>query len=260
MSPLSEPAIFGGTLLLTMLSMFLVFFVGQYHKKQIQYQRARESLMQQLRVEGLRSQMEMIEEVLVDLTHEIHNNIGQRLTLAGMYLEQIDLENNTLKSDMSALIKLAVNDLRELSKKLRGNYVIDKGIILALENEVNRLAKANSITVTFEVDGDEHTLSEEQEVILFRCAQEVLNHAIKQEQATTVKLKWKSSHTGVMLTLKSKISDNLTVKENHKKNLENGFTRVKRRIALLGGNCKFEKTLHESRVELDVPVMNDKNF
>ncbi len=62
------------------------------------------------------------------------------------------------------------------------------GLDLALERECELLAKATNISCVYHPPTDRIAVSEQNEIILFRCAQEMLNNVIKHSGADRVEV------------------------------------------------------------------------
>ena len=250
MNELTEPGFFGATLLLSLLALFLVVFVGKYRRRQMEHREEKRNLEQKLREAGYESQVEIIEKTLEDLAQEIHDNVGQRLTLANMYLRQANADERPLREESIELIEQAIYDLRNLSKVLSGNYILEHGILLALEKEVQRLGMVSGLSVSFIIDGEDHQLEGSAEVIVFRCAQEVLNNVIKHAKASELAIRWASGEQGLDL----RICDNgqgFQVDDAVNKGL--GIRNIRNRIALLGGICTFQSEAGKSCVSIHIP-------
>lgn len=250
MTELTEPGFFGGTVLLSLLALFLVLFVGKYRRRQMEHREEKRILEQRLREAGYESQVEIIEKTLEDLAQEIHDNVGQRLTLANIYLRQTTAGEAQLQEESIELIEQAIFDLRNLSKVLSGNYILEHGILLALEKEVHRLGMVSGLTVDFSIDGENHPLNGSAEVIVFRCAQEVMSNVIKHAQASKLSIRWVSSEQ----SLDVRICDNgrgFSIEDAENKGL--GISNIRHRIALLGGICTFQSKAGSTCVSMHIP-------
>ena len=92
----------------------------------------------QFEQELLQTQIEIQEQTLKTISEEIHDNIGQVLSLAKLNLNTIEAaENNKVKlTDTKNLISKAINDLRDLSRSLHGERIGDIGLEEAIANEL----------------------------------------------------------------------------------------------------------------------------
>jgi signal transduction histidine kinase len=88
----------------------------------------------------LQSQLEIQEQTLKNISQEIHDNIGQALTLVKLNLNTMDFDLNEQSNQKiitsKELISKAINDLRDLSRSLNTDIIADLGLQNAIEQEL----------------------------------------------------------------------------------------------------------------------------
>ncbi|MEY3398045.1 MAG: hypothetical protein RL220_639 [Bacteroidota bacterium] len=168
--------------LLLVVAVSIFGFFALYRRKQQLFARDKENLSREFQNMLLRSQIEISEQTMQNISQEIHDNIGQRLTLAAMQLN--NPEQARIKSSRE-LINEALRDLRSISKNLSGKSILENGLELAIEREVS-LINSGGISCEFTCHGDSGPLSEQEEVVLFRCVQEALHNALRHSGATRI--------------------------------------------------------------------------
>ncbi len=130
--------------------------------------------------EFLTSKIEIQEQTFRTANHEIHDNIGQVLSLAKLQLHRLKnqpLFEETLQPTLELLGK-AINDLRDLTKTINPGRFAQVGLSQCIGIELNNLQKTNNLETKFEINGQFHPLTAEKEMILFRVFQELMNKAI----------------------------------------------------------------------------------
>ncbi|RYU89369.1 sensor histidine kinase [Mucilaginibacter terrigena] len=171
---------------------FLVLYVNMYNqrkKKHIEEKALLESKFQQ---ELLKAQNEMQEQTLTHISREIHDNVTQVLSFVKLNLaipakatrEQAELKIGESRN----LIAQVINDLRDLSKSLSYDHIVQLGLVKTIEIEVGRINKSGIIAIELAVGGDAHNLGEQRELVLFRIFQEALNNALKHSGAKQLKV------------------------------------------------------------------------
>src|SRR4030095_12429387 len=85
-----ETAIIATSLVFLLLGVFLVSFLIFHKRKQKANKKEKEKLQSQFQQELLRTQLEIQEQTLKNISQEIHDNIGQVLSLAKLNLNRMD--------------------------------------------------------------------------------------------------------------------------------------------------------------------------
>lgn len=75
---------------------------------------------------------------------EIHDNVGQKLTLASLYIQQLIFENNTphINSTIDGvndIINESLKELRQLSRSLTGDYIKCNSISELIKKECEKI-------------------------------------------------------------------------------------------------------------------------
>jgi two-component system, NarL family, sensor kinase len=168
----------------------LIYFFNYYRKKQRKNFLEKEALTVKFNQELLNTRLEIQEQTMKNISQEIHDNIGQVLSLAKLNLATTDVsktETAQAKVDASKnLVAKAIQDLRDLSKSLNTDYVKDMGLPRSIEYELEIIKKAGSFETSFELTGNVYKISSQKELILFRIVQELLNNIIKHARAKVI--------------------------------------------------------------------------
>ncbi|HET9906427.1 MAG TPA: histidine kinase, partial [Anaerolineales bacterium] len=148
--------------------------------------------------EGLRDYIGAItsaqEEERNRLARELHDDTIQAVIALRqrVQLAQKSVKDHTGRQSLRELESLAeqtIENLRRLTRALRPIYLEDLGLVTALEMLAREMSQKNGLIVGFQKTGQEHRLSREVELSLYRIAQEALNNVIKHSKATHADLK-----------------------------------------------------------------------
>lgn len=183
--------IFLVTVLLLIVAAGIIMFVLIYQRKQFQYLSEKKQLKVNYEKEILESRLEIQEQTMKSISQEVHDNIGQVLSVAKLNLNMIRLNDPDLVveekiNNVSELLQKAIQDLRDLSKSLHSDVIAEKGLLKAIENEFGILKKTGAYTITLNIEGDYYHLPEQKELILFRMFQEIINNIIKHAKASAI--------------------------------------------------------------------------
>src|SRR5690606_4840121 len=139
--------------------------------------------------ELLRTQLELSERVMRNISEEIHDNIGQTLTVAKLSLNSMsDANYKEIANNAKKLITRSLQALRNLSKTLNGDYILREGLQNAIAREVDVINTSGEVNCSFDGEIPANWLTPNSEIILFRCVQEALSNALKHSQAARIKV------------------------------------------------------------------------
>lgn len=176
------------SLLLILIFFFLLFF--QYHKRRLYHATELHRVRQEYDQALMQSQLEIQEQTFKVIAQEIHDNIGQTLSLAKLNLNTLNLDQQeralTKVADAKELVGKAIQDLRDLSRTLNTDHIAALGLVRAIDNELHLLQKSGVVQTVMDVKGTVVKADPQKELILFRIVQEAIHNVIKHAQATTV--------------------------------------------------------------------------
>ncbi|CAN5633454.1 hypothetical protein BH10BAC2_BH10BAC2_14210 [soil metagenome] len=185
---------------------FIIFFyllIVQLHRRRVMHQKEMFDLKVQFEQTILQSQLEIQEQTFRNISQEIHDNIGQVLSLAKLNLNTIPHDGASDKISLTEeLLGKAINDLRDLSKSLHPEKISDIGIVNATRHELFIFQKASKIKTELIADESEITVDGNKSVIIFRMIQETLHNALKHAKASkvTVTMRQQDALTTIEIT------------------------------------------------------------
>ncbi|HEV7780222.1 MAG TPA: sensor histidine kinase [Chitinophagaceae bacterium] len=222
----------------------------------------KEQLRSGFQKELLQTQLEIQEQTLKTISEEIHDNIGQVLSLAKLKLNTIDTGNEvTLKEkimDSKNLVSKAIQDLRDLSRSLNTDNIASMGLLRALEYELEMIRKSGFETV-LEIKGDTKRMEPQKELIVFRIIQETLNNIIKHAEAKRimVTLSYNSDKLSLDVQDNGKGADMEVLADNEDNNKSLGLRNMKNRAKMIGAEFIFDSSPGKgTRVALVIPLNN----
>jgi signal transduction histidine kinase len=225
-------AILGGSAVLIFLGFTLIFLIIIYRRKQKEYFNQKLLLQENFRKELLQAQLETQEQTFHSLSQELHDNIGQLLSLAKLNMSLIEMSstnNHESISQTKELLNTAISDLRDISKTLNTEYVKEKDIKESIERELAMLRRTRKFEADFKITGTPFYLKAERRLILYRIIQESLNNIVKHAGAT---------HINFLMDYKEAVLT-ITIKDNgigfDLKNTANGvgLLNIKQRSAMI---------------------------
>ncbi len=176
--------------LIIILMVCLGAIVRLYQKKQHAFKRELEEMRSRYEQEFLKSKIELQEQTLEHISFEIHDNIGQFISLAKLHINTIDARADPVVSDKVCtavgLLTCALDDLRNITRGLSLEHIRAGGLERAIASQVSQVEKTGRFAATFDVKGNYNFLEEQKEIILFRIFQEALNNIIRHSHASSM--------------------------------------------------------------------------
>lgn len=183
-----------GTLLILFFGALIIALALLYQRRQSKFQQEKKELQSAFENELLKSTIEIQEQTLQHLSQEIHDNIGQVLSLAKLHINTLTVElaekDQEKVEQTRSLISTAIQDLRALSKSLDTDNIAAKGLMQATETEFETIRKSGKFETQVRVEGTPYRLDRNKEVILFRIVQEILNNIIKHADASHIQARF----------------------------------------------------------------------
>jgi len=248
------------TCVLLILVGFIVSFLFIYKNRQMRHQTETVNLKERYNQEILKTQLEIKEQTLKYISEEIHDNVGQVLSLAVLNLSAIELHNTEIAAikieDITKMVEKAVADLRNLSKTLDAENIANVGLANIIRFEMDLLEKTGVYKTSFILSGDEKRLNGQREIILYRIIQESLNNIIKHAKATSIKinLSFFESYISVEITDNGK---GFNMEAPPEKNIYKngaGINNIKKRAHLIGASLSINSVPSEgTTVSVTIP-------
>tara|TARA_B100000809_G_scaffold260301_1_gene306971 strand:- start:10192 stop:11001 length:810 start_codon:yes stop_codon:yes gene_type:complete len=136
------------------------------------------------------SQLEIQEQTFKNIGWELHDNVGQLLSVVSMQLNMLLIKapeamQEQLK-DTRDVVTNTVKEVRDLSKTLNNDVINKNGLIRSLEIEIERFNRLKFLEATLQINGDIKYISTAHEILIFRMYQEFLSNVMKHSKAKTL--------------------------------------------------------------------------
>jgi signal transduction histidine kinase len=173
--------------LLLMVAVFMLFRIYLKRKNKLLLEKERMNI--EFEQTLLRSQLEIQEHTFAHISKEIHDNIGQVLSLVRLNLNTLNVQANTEKITlMDDLLEKALTDLRNLSQSLDADFIRKNGWATPVSKLLQHLQNTGKYTTQVQLDENLPPLGNEKPIILFRMIQEVINNIVRHAAADTIVL------------------------------------------------------------------------
>lgn len=187
---MEREVIFVATITLVILVAMIIILFAVFQSKKNKYIISQLEAEQKMEQEIAKSQMEIQEQSLKNIGWELHDNIGQLLAIAKMQLSilkpRLPNEYHDSVTEINALIGDSLQEIRLLSKTLNPEVILNIGLVKAVECELERFNKLKFLKADVIIQGDEVSIDQRDEIIIFRILQEFFSNAIKHSKASTL--------------------------------------------------------------------------
>jgi two-component system NarL family sensor kinase len=229
-----------GIMVFTVVIGLLVFIILFYQKKRFQHMQQMAEKNKEFSEQLLQSQIEMQEQTFNTISNEIHDNVGQILSLAKVQLNILDqgvsLDREML-ADAKESVSKAMTDLRDIAKSLNSDRIRQTDLYEIATQELQRLNNSGIMTTHVKLEGDKVPLQQQKKLIIFRMIQECLQNILKHSKASEIGISfyYETKSLKIMIEDNGKGFDKSIIEQNGGLGLKNLFNRS----ILLGGNAEI---------------------
>jgi two-component system sensor histidine kinase UhpB len=187
------------------------------------------------------------------LAAELHDELGQNLT--AILLQTDRLAASAPDGVRDGLLELrgevgaAIEDVRRLARQLRPEALDTLGLVPALTNLVERFAERTPVRFGRSFARDLPALGDEEELVLFRVAQESLTNALRHADATRIDIELASAPGGVRLAVRD---DGRGIRPGAR--TDGGIRTMRERAVSIGGQLDIASDERGTEVVLVLPV------
>jgi two-component system NarL family sensor kinase len=172
----------------------LIWLVIVYNKKKKWHLAEKELMKLTFESELTKTQLEVQEQTMQTIGADLHDNIGQLLSLTSLTLGSIELEDPVkARQKIDAAVDLmgrSIKEMRLLGKLLQGDQLMVLGLSEAIRYEVDWMERTGRFVISYICDGEIPAVDNpDKDLIIFRILQEILNNVIKHAAATEINIK-----------------------------------------------------------------------
>ncbi len=222
----------------------IFIFVFQYRKRKVLYDKEKQMISAQHASELLNKQLEIQQQTMQDIGREIHDNVGQRLTLASIYANHLAYDNQypgirERVAEVGKIINESLAELRSLSKSLTNSDTDPIDLKELVQNECNRVNGLNTCLATCHFTNASFSISTLCKNFIVRIIQEFIQNSLKHSTCNNITLDLNYTDKGLTITAADdgvgfRIDDNTAGRE---KGI--GLSNIKKRADLLGADLSI---------------------
>ncbi|HZY37812.1 MAG TPA: ATP-binding protein [Mucilaginibacter sp.] len=222
---------------------FTIIYIVIYNNRKKRFIQEKRQLELTFVTELTKTQLEVQEQTLQTIGAELHDNIGQLMSLTSQTLQSIELDNETKarqKIDESiGLTVRSIKELRLLGRLLEGDRLMAGGLVDAIRQLVGWMERSERYNIIYTA-GDEIPANgnADKDLIIFRISQEIFNNIAKHAAATQIIVDLDYGEG----MLKLRISDNgvgFAADEASPGSHGMGLHNIRKRAGIIGGETNI---------------------
>ena len=221
----------------------IMVYIRKYKQRKKEYLNEIEIKNEIHQKELLATQLEIQQATMQQIGRELHDNIGQKLTLVSLYTQQLLYENKVPEvseriEQVSQIINQSLHDLRSLSKTLTDDNISQKEIVTLIQEEVDNTNSFKKCKVNFEHNFKQLDLGFAHKNVLLRITQEFIQNSIKHAKCKNIFINLNTSEESLWeLNIKD---DGVGFDKSNIKSNGIGLTNMKNRAEIIGANFSLE--------------------
>lgn len=234
----------------------IIIFIREYRKKKRLHLEELETINLQHKKELLETQVEIQIQTMKHIGKEIHDNVGQKLTLSSLYLQQLVFENkspqlNDSINNVNDIINESLNELRHLSKSLTDDTIEENSITELIEIECQKINQLKKCNVSYDSSLTIYINSYQTKSVLLRIVQEFIQNSLKHSQCKNIDISISNLKNELQVILKD---------DGKGFDLENieyngiGLNNIKKRIKILNGISTLQSDKNGTVLTLNIPT------
>jgi two-component system NarL family sensor kinase len=240
-------AVCSSIVLVLLLLIFLLFILFIQRAKSNKFINEREVMKLNFNEQILRAQLEIQEQSFNAISMEIHDNVGQTLSLLKVQLNIID-QQQVLDRKILAEVKInagkVMTDLRDIAKSLSSDRIIHDTLAEMATHELQRISNTGIMKVSMNSLGEERPVSDQKKLIVFRILQECFQNIVKHSGGDTTKVFFIYQLNDLKITIEDngKGFDEGSVKT---RSAGLGMQNMINRAAIIGGSAQINSIINK---------------
>jgi two-component system NarL family sensor kinase len=237
------------TIVFLLAGFLIIILIAYSNSRKKKFIEEKQIMQSEFQNELLQTQLEIQEQTLKTISQEIHDNIGQALSLAKLNLNTMPATNDEQLQqkiiNSKELVSKAIVDLRDLSRSLDTDYVQEMGLLRAIEYELELIRKTGTMETQLQIEGTASRSDKQKELILFRIVQETFNNIIKHAEAKSIKVNvcYNPAELIMLITDDGKGVDLSPLNEQANSGFGLGIRNMHNRAKLIGADFSMQSSL-----------------
>lgn len=262
-SPGITSVLFFGTIGMLILAIGLVVFIVFHQRRVIKYQMQLQKMEDEQQKILLNASIRWQEEERQRIAADLHDDAGPLLATARLYLNE-NLVHQDINTQLQSIFnaKQIIDDtiqlIRNISHSLMPPTLKNFGLESAVNDLFQKISGSGSINASCRFHDYRSRLKPEQELLIFRVIQELVNNILKHSNASFIHITQNYNDSKFFIRIHHD-GRGITQSDFDKLNksaMGLGLKNIQSRMKVLQGNINFEKDMSQTyfKVTLEIPV------
>lgn len=241
--------------IVTLLIIGIVKFAFTIIKRKIQYQSEKQA-MELLHINEMKeATLQMQQLTMQDIGREIHDGVGQRLTLASIYSKQLinkslSDDSRTKLEEISSIINDSLVQLRMLSRELANEQEHSIDLNEFVHQEVEKVKALSVCEVQFDEE-KEFFIDNKKAMFIIRILQEFMQNSLKYAECSKMTISLNKKNELLVL----EINDNGKGFDQSILSKGIGLHNMKRRAEMIGATLDISSNIGQgTALHLELPL------
>ncbi len=241
----------------------IILFVTYYQRKQIQQKIAIQELKSEMQRQMLESALEVQEVERVRIAKDLHDEVGAMLSVTKMsfnqLLRKLDSAEDLAKMGKQTreLLEQSIGQVRRISKELVPSTLEEFGLILSIDEFIQKVHLASTTSFTFSHEGiaAKQRFDKKIELTIYRLIQELVNNALKHAEAKEITLKLTTKDNKIIFTFTDdgKGFDFVAIRNDPKSGL--GLRNMESRLSVINGTINVQSSIGQgTTTTIEIPI------
>jgi len=202
----------------------------------------------------------VLEEERKRISRELHDELGQLLTILKFDISWLRLEG--VKSDSESMAKIdamlesvneALASVKRIAKEIRPPQLDALGLVGAIQWDIDQTQKKTGLKGTVSVDSADFEIKGQVSTVLYRVFREALTNILRHAQAKQIFIRLSQRLDSVILTIRD---DGRGITKKELKGTSSlGLVGIRERVRMVGGTFTIEgKTGSGTLLSIEVPL------
>ncbi|HMF73415.1 MAG TPA: ATP-binding protein [Flavitalea sp.] len=259
--------LFFGTVGMLALTIGLIVFIIFHQRKVIRYQTRLQLMEQEQQKMLLNASIRLQEEERQRIAADLHDDAGPLLATARLYLNEnlVNLDKTAqLQSIYNAkqIIDDTIQLIRNISHSLMPPTLKNFGLESAVNDLFQKISGSGSMNASCRFHDYRERLHADQELIIFRVIQELINNILKHSNSSFIHLTQNLNGPNLYIRMHhdGKGITQADFEKLNKSNVGLGLKNIQSRLKLVHGQIFFEKDMSQTyyKVTIEIPKSGEE--